>query len=239
MKQIQPAKAIIWSRVGPVPARIVFAISCLLIAPSAVAFEWLDLWFTPEQQGQRLMDQEKYQEAATKFTSAEKIGAALFLAGDFENAATVLGRSGSADANYNRGNALIMQGQYEAAIESYQKALMKRPNWLEAEQNLEIARLRKQALAPPDDDSGGTGGQLEADEIVFDDTGRVNKSSSEQVIDASDQPMGEEAIRAMWLRKVETRPADFLAARFNYQLATRDKEITDDGAKSETGESNE
>ncbi len=239
MKQIQPAKAVTWSQPGPILARLVFAILCLLIAPSAMAFEWLDLWFTPEQQGQRLMDQGEYQEAAAKFTSAEQIGAALFLAGDFENAATVLGRSGSADANYNRGNALIMQGQYEAAIESYQKALMKRPNWLEAEQNLEIARLRKQALAPPDDDFGGTGGQLEADEIVFDDTGRVNKSSSEQVIDATDQTMGEEAMRAMWLRKVETRPADFLAARFNYQLATRDKEITDDGAKSETGESNE
>jgi Ca-activated chloride channel family protein len=239
MKQMQPAKAVIWSRPGPILARIVFVITYFLIAPSAMAFEWLDLWFTPEQQGQRLMDQGKYQEAAAKFTSPEKIGAALFLAGDFENAATVLGRSGSADANYNRGNALIMQGQYEAAIESYQKALMKRPNWLEAEQNLEIARLRKQALAPPDDDFGGTGGQLEADEIVFDDTGRVNKSSSEQVIDASDQPMGEEAMRAMWLRKVETRPADFLAARFNYQLATRDKENTDDGVENETGGSNE
>jgi Ca-activated chloride channel family protein len=239
MKQTQPTKPVIRHRPGPVLARIIFAITCFLTAPSAVALEWLDLWFTPEQQGQRLMDQGKYQEAAAKFTSPEKIGAALFLAGDFKNAATVLGRSGSAEANYNRGNALIMQGQYEAAIESYQKALMKRPNWLEAEQNLEIARLRKQALAPPDDDSGGTGGQLEADEIVFDDTGRVNKSSSEQVIDASDQPMGEEAMRAMWLRKVETRPADFLAARFNYQLATRDKEITDDGAESETGESNE
>ena len=65
---------------------------------------------------------------------------------------------------------------------------------------------------------------LGADEIVFDDSGRVNNSSNEQVIDASDQQLGEDAMRAMWLRKVETRPADFLAARFNYQLATRDRE---------------
>jgi len=163
----------------------------------------------------------------------------LFLAGDFEGAATVFGRSPSAEASYNRGNALLMQGQYDGAIESYQNALIKRPNWLEAGQNLEIARLRKQALAPPDDDYGGTGGQLEADEIVFDDTGRVNKSSGEQVIDAADQPMGEEAMRAMWLRKVETRPADFLAARFNYQLATRDSKVNDDGVENETGKSND
>lgn len=239
MKQIKASNQVIRHQPGSVLARIALAIACLLIAPSAMAFEWVDLWFTPGQQGQRLMDQGKYQEAAAKFTSPEKIGAALFLAGEFEDAATVLGRSGSAEANYNRGNALVMQGQYEAAIESYQKALMKRPAWLEAEQNLEVARLRKQALAPPDDDSGGTGGQLEADEFVFDDTGRVNKSSSEQVMEATDQPKGEEAMRAMWLRKVETRPADFLAARFNYQLATRDKDIANDNRESETEGSNE
>ena len=190
--------------------------------PSAKAFEWVDLWLTPDQQGQRLMDQGAYLQAVGKFTSPEKIGAALFMAGDFESAASVLGRSSSADANYNRGNAYIMLGQYDAAIEAYKKALSKRSDWSEAEQNLQIAILRKQALAPPDDDYGGTGGQLEADEIVFDQSGRVNKSSSEQVIDAADQNQGEDAMRAMWLRKVETRPADFLAVRFNYQLATRE-----------------
>jgi Ca-activated chloride channel family protein len=220
-------------------ARIILVVAFILPAPSAMAFEWLDLWLTPDQQGQRLLEQGKYQQAADKFTSPEQIGTALFLAGDFKNAATVLGRSGSAEANYNRGNALLMQGLYDDAIESYQNALIKRPDWLEAEQNLELAKLRQQALAPPDDDFGGTGGQLEADEIVFDDTGRVNKSSSEQVMEASDEPKGEEAMRAMWLRKVETRPADFLAARFNYQLATRDNETTDGEAENKAGQNNE
>jgi len=35
-------------------------------------------------------------------------------------------------------------------------------------------------------------------------------------------------MRAMWLRKVETRPADFLKARFSYQLATRERESSAD-----------
>jgi Ca-activated chloride channel family protein len=122
-----------------------------------------------------------------------------------------------------------MLGEYDAAIEAYQSALSKRPGWLDAEQNLHIATLRKQALAPPEDDFGGTGGMLEADEIVFGQTGRDNKSSGEQIVDAADQQLGEEAMRAMWLRKVETRPAYFLAARFNYQLATRESVQSDDG----------
>ena len=207
-----------------------FCILILLLAQatSANAFEWADLWFTPDQQGQRLMDKGEYQQAAEKFTTAEQIGAALFMAGDFESAASVLGRAGSAQAHYNRGNANVMLGQYDAAIEAYQKALSRRPGWSEAEQNLQIAISRKQALAPPDDDYGGTGGQLEADEFVFDQSGRVNKSSSEQVIDASEQQQGEDAMRAMWLRKVETRPADFLAVRFNYQLATREESLVED-----------
>ncbi len=191
-------------------------------SPAAAALEWADLWLTPDQQGQRLMDQGKFEQAAGKFTSPERIGAALFRAGEFESAASVLGRSASADAAYNRGNAHVMLGDYDAAIEAYQTALSKQPDWLGAEQNLHIAKLRKRALAPPEDDHGGTGGMLEADEIVFDQSGRVNKSSSEQVLDAADQQLGEDEMRALWLRKVETRPADFLAARFNYQLAVRD-----------------
>ena len=194
----------------------------LVQVPSAMAFEWLDLWLTPDQQAQRYMDQGEYQKAAAKYTTPEQIGVALFLAGEFETAASVLGRSASADANYNRGNANIMLGQYEAAIEAYQAALSKRPDWPEAEQNLQIAILRKQALATPDDDFGGTGGQLEADEYVFDQAGGENKSSGEEVIDAAEQNLGEDAMRAMWLRKVETRPADFLAVRFNYQLARKE-----------------
>ena len=221
------------------PPRLLMIIALLMQTPSAMAFDWSNLWFTPDQQGQHLMDQGNYQQAAGKFTTPESMGAALFLAGDFEKAASVFGRSPSAEASYNRGNAHVMLGDYDAAIDAYQTALSKRPDWLEAEQNLQIATLRKQALAPPDDDFGGTGGMLEADEIVFDDSGRVNKSSSEQVIDAADQQLSDDAMRALWLRKVETRPADFLSARFSYQLASREKEQSENQASDRVGSEND
>ena len=211
--------------------RLTMALLLLLQTSSVLAFEWADLWFTPDQQGQRLMDKGEYQKAAGKFTTPDGIGAALFLAGDFEKAASVFGRSASAEAHYNRGNANIMLGNYDAAIDAYQSALSRRPDWPEAEQNLQIATLRKQAMARPDDDHGGTGGMLEADEFVFDLKAGENKSSGEQVIDAADQQLGEDAMRAMWLRKVETRPADFLAVRFSYQLAIRESKATEEGAQ--------
>ncbi len=80
------------------------------------------------------------------------------MAGEFEDAGTVFGRSGTAKGSYNRGNAMVMQGLYDEAIEYYQSALIKGPNWSEAEQNLQITSLREQAMPPPDDDAGGTGG---------------------------------------------------------------------------------
>jgi len=211
--------------------RLTMALLLLLQASSALAFEWADLWFTPDQQGQQLMDKGEYQKAAGKFTTPESIGSALFLAGDFEKAASVFGRSASAESHYNRGNANIMLGNYDAAIDAYQSAISRRPDWPEAEQNLQIATLRKQAMARPDDDHGGTGGMLEADEYVFDPKAGENKSSGEQVIDAADQQLSEDAMRAMWLRKVETRPADFLAARFSYQLAIRENKATEEEAQ--------
>lgn len=219
--------------------RLFGIVAWLMYTSSALAFEWIDLWFTPDQQGQNLMDKGEYERAADKFTTPEKIGAAQFLAGNFEIAAAVFGRSDSAEASYNRGNSLVMLGQYDAAIEAYQNALRKRADWPEAQQNLSIATLRKQALAPPDDDFGGTGGQLKADEIVFDDSGRLNKSSSEQVMDATDQQLGEDEMRALWLRKVETRPADFLAVRFNFQLATRKRVSSETENDNSNGSSNE
>ena len=54
------------------------------------------------------------------------------------------------------------------AIDAYDRALQFRPAWREAIENRVLAVLRRNRMQPPDDDAGGTGGELEADEIVFD-----------------------------------------------------------------------
>jgi Ca-activated chloride channel homolog len=62
-----------------------------------------------------------------------------------------------------------MLGKYSDAIVSYDHALHQHPDWREAKANRDLAEARRRRLEPPKDDAGGTGGQLEADEIVFDD----------------------------------------------------------------------
>jgi Ca-activated chloride channel family protein len=72
-------------------------------------------------------------------------------------------------------------------------------------------------LAPPDDDAGGTGEEVEADEIVFDDTGRVDKSGTESENEGG-EGLSDDEMRAVWLRRIQNDPAEFLKARFAYQL---------------------
>jgi len=196
----------------------IFLAAVLLYWPGqALAAGWLDWWMTPDQQGQRLFRQERYLEAAKVFETLEYKGVAFFRAGDFESAASVFGRLSSPEAAYNRGNAVLMLGRYDEAIQAYQDALTARPGWQQAEENLAIARVRKERLLPPDDDAGGTGGQLEADEIVFDDSGRVNKAGAETDTQGGQQ-MSDDEMRAVWLRRVQSDPGEFLRARFAYQL---------------------
>lgn len=200
-------------------SRFRYSLVALLLACPGLALgaEWADWWLTADQQGARLFERERYIEAAEAFEDSGRKGVAFYRGGDFESAASVFGRMTSPEAAYNRGNALLMLGRYDESINSYLAALEARPDWREARENLAIARARKERLAPAEDDYGGTGGQLEADEIVFDDTGRVDEAGSEAVTDGG-EAMSEDEMRAVWLRRVQNDPAEFLRTRFAYQL---------------------
>lgn len=194
----------------------------LLTLPSAAyGFDWQGLFATAEQRGQRAFEAGDYQRAAELFTDVERRATAWYRDGDFERAAAAFGRSPTAQAAFNRGNALVLLGRYEEAIASYQRSLAQRPDWREARENLELAQLRLARLAPPEDDYGGTGGQLEADEIAFDTSGRTADADGKEVIEAETGALSDDAMRALWLRRVDTRPRDFLQTRFAYQLATQ------------------
>lgn len=184
---------------------------------------WTDLWSRPERRAQVHFDAGRFAEAAEEFTDPLRRGVALYRAGEFEEAAAVLGRDSSAEGAFNRGDALILLGEYTEAMKSFDRALALRPGWREAEENRELARLREELRNPEVEDVGGTGGQLGADEIVFDDQPRKGGGDPETVEVDQGAPLSDEELRALWLRKVDTRPADFLRAKFAYQLARSEK----------------
>ncbi len=178
------------------------------------ALTWSALWLTPDQQGRRLFNTGDFLAAAEHFRNPMWQGTALYRAGEFKQAQPVFARLDTAEAHYNRGNCLVFLGQYEDAVASYERALKLQPDWTEARENRDLAAARANLLK----NEGGKMGdqQIGADEIVFDKKkpgGQDTQVTGEQAADST-------SMQALWLRRVQTRPANFLKAKFAYQAAT-------------------
>jgi Ca-activated chloride channel family protein len=180
---------------------------------------------TPNQRAWRHFEKGEYGKAAKQFTTPDRRGVAWYRTGDFRRAAAEFGRTGTAEGALNRGNALVFQGDYEGAIRSYAAALDLRPGWREAEENLELALGRLERMKPPDDATPqkGVGEDDEPDEIVFDDRAKDRADANEEVIAGTGEELDDKALRAMWLRRVETKPAEFLRRKFAFQLRAREE----------------
>lgn len=119
----------------------------LIPAPEpAHALEWRDLWLTPDQQAQREFQAGHPDQAAQRFQNPEWKAAAEYKAGQYEQASKSLAKFATTDGQYNRGNALANQGQYEQAIRAYEQALKLDPDNRDAEYNKKLVEeaLRKQ-----------------------------------------------------------------------------------------------
>ena len=175
---------------------------------------WSKLWFTPDQQGQRLFKRGEFVAAAQAFHDPMWQGAAWYRAGEFEKAAQAFARRDSAEAHFNQGNAWLMRGKYETAVACYDRALAKRPDWKEAIENRNLAAARAKMVEQKGGDLGDQ--KLGADKIVFD----KNKKNEGQDTDVTGgKALSDQEIQALWLRRVQTKPADFLKAKFAYQEA--------------------
>ena len=197
------------------------ALGAVLWAWSAAGGSFVSLWLTPDQQGEWLARRHRYEEAAERFRDPMRRGVALYRAGRFKEAAAAFGRVDGARAAYDRGNALVMAGKYADAIASYDRALGRRPHWHQAQANRELADARRRMLEPTADGAEDTG-QSDADEIVFDDRAKQPGAKTAEI--ASGGALTDDQVQALWVRRVQTKPADFLRAKFAYQLSRRSGE---------------
>ncbi|MEP9375974.1 tetratricopeptide repeat protein [Aquabacter sp. CN5-332] len=195
----------------PIVFTLVLTAAALGIA--SVGFGWADLWATADQRGRFLFTRGQYQAAADAFVDPVWRGGALMRAGNFKDAAQAFAGVDTVEGAYDEGNALVMLGKYAEAIARYDRALAERPEWREAQGNRAIAQARAERLKAP---GGDAGEQREgADQIVYD---KDAKRPDGEATETAGAPMSDAEIRALWLKRVETRPADFLRARFAYQL---------------------
>lgn len=177
-------------------------------------YQFPSLWFTADQQGDRLMREQKFAEAAKVYSDSMRQGVAFYQAGDFKSAASAFARNATPDAVYNQATSLVMMGKYDEAVKTFDRALALRPKWKEAEDNRAIAVVRRNRMRTTGGDE--TGGQMKADEIVY-EKGANKSGESVQVNDGP--PLSGADLQALWLRRVQTKPADFLRAKFAFQSA--------------------
>lgn len=134
----------------------VAGLSLLLPWPKdAAAWDWPDLWQTPDQQAQQAMQRQDYAAAAQRFQNPAWKGAAYYRAGQYQQAAEALAGLEDADAQYNRGNALAQAGQYAQAIAAYDAALKQNPQHADARANkAEVEKQMRQQPPPQQKHSG-------------------------------------------------------------------------------------
>ncbi|MFM8330863.1 MAG: tetratricopeptide repeat protein [Candidatus Methylumidiphilus sp.] len=137
----------------------------LLVLPlprPAQALSWEDLWQTPDQRASQAFAAGEHKQAAETFADPAWKASAQYKAGQYEEAAQAWEGIASADAHYNRGNALAKQGHYPEALAAYGEALKLDPNNADARHNqaeVEKALQEQQKKQQPDNKKKDQGQQ--------------------------------------------------------------------------------
>jgi len=119
---------------------VIYVFSLFLLSSCSGVSDFADLWFTKDYQGQRLVNNGKYAEAADRFQDPMHKGVAYFKAGNYEEAIEAFKRDTTAEGTYNLGLAYFNNGDTAAALFAFGEAA-------ELDPELESAKEARQQLA--------------------------------------------------------------------------------------------
>ena len=190
---------------------------------------WMDLWLTPDQQGQWYFGEFNYLEAAKRYQDPLKKGIAYYYAGEYKQAHSTFLQVKSDLGVFNAANSLARQREYVAARDVYQ-LLLKREldeglkekvkNNLTVMQNIvdEVYRMSESQ-------KGTTDGPEESFELG-EDKPKTGDGADEKVDSTlmkeeklnANEILGSQELADKWLRRVEADPKYFLRAKFQLQL---------------------
>jgi Ca-activated chloride channel homolog len=208
------ALAALWFRKGWTVqwSRAAFAFLIFFPLPTAddLRHRFLDLWLTPDQQGRYYFEKGNYAVAADRFADPMWRGITFTYTGDYNAALNQFALAETPEAWYNQGNALAHLYKLPEAVHAYEQALHLRPDWREAQDNLKLVRSlipppkkdEEQEEAPPTPERGDT---------TQEEKGKKGKEVMQQA------RMDPEKMADIWMRNIQTSPADFLRRRFAIQ----------------------
>jgi len=135
---------------------MVLALTLLPLAPGVShASAWSDLWRRPDQQAAAALQQGDARRAQQVARDPAWRGAAAYRVGDYAAAEKDLHDLAGADTQYNLGNALAKQGNYQGALDAYDRALKANPDNADAIANRKAVEdwMHRQPK-PPQNDNG-------------------------------------------------------------------------------------
>ncbi|NRH28363.1 VWA domain-containing protein [Pseudomonas sp. MS19] len=171
-----------------------------------------DAFFTPDQQGRWAYEHQRYPQAAEHFADPYWKGVAAYQAADYDLALVSLAPVDTAFGLFYLGNSYVKLRRFPEAINAFEQALERQPDFPEARDNLALAKaLQKdyeaqQEASPP---------SLKPDEIKFDKKSDNGKEA--------EQPMAKAESDELWLNNLTTSPNKFLEQKFLLQDVAREQ----------------
>ncbi|MDH5564354.1 MAG: VWA domain-containing protein, partial [Nitrospirota bacterium] len=167
-------------------------LAVLLLPQVSQAFSLENVWERPDQQGMQALEQKDPKKAAGLFEQPDWKGIAHYRAGDYEQAEQAFSTIDSPDAHYNRGNALAKLGKYPEAIASYQAALTKQADHVDAQHNLDVLKkmLEDQQSPSPQEQEPSSSDSSSDDKQQKSDGGPSDQQSQEHPSEKNEKDDG-------------------------------------------------
>ena len=160
---------------------LAFVINLHLPSKNALAFEWIDLWKTKDQQAAEAFADENHELAASLFEQTGWRGAANYRAKNYESAIASFSTTDTADGHYNRGNALALAGNLPEAIAAYDVAITRDPEHADAIYNKEIVeRLLEEQESEQGENQEGENQENQSEQNSQSESQEQNQNSENQ-----------------------------------------------------------
>ena len=160
---------------------LAFVINLHLPSKNAMAFEWIDLWKTKDQQAAEAFANENHELAASLFEQTGWRGAANYRAKNYESAVASFSTADTADGHYNRGNALALAGNLPEAIAAYDVAISRDPEHSDAIYNKEIVeRLLEEQESEQGENQEGENQENQSEQNSQSESQEQNQNSENQ-----------------------------------------------------------